>query len=158
MNKQWQTTTEEVDEMKHFSFCRFLFTLHRPSPRVPFPSVSSLLTCFDAATKWAQIANEHFERGYFRRPWFATRYNFEAAMIVLFSLRHAGAAIRQKFDLSNCLNERNCSRLTFLLLPHRAGKSGSLCGNLRKTFPHLTGVCILSRPCTSLPSCSRRRT
>ena len=36
LNKQWQTTTEEVEEMKHFSFCRFLFTLHRTAPRVPF--------------------------------------------------------------------------------------------------------------------------
>uniref|UniRef100_A0A093V5X4 Pyrimidine pathway regulatory protein 1 n=3 Tax=Talaromyces marneffei PM1 TaxID=1077442 RepID=A0A093V5X4_TALMA len=141
LNKQWQTTTKGVDEMKHFSFCRFLFTLHRPSPRVPFPSESSLLTCFEAATQWAQIAKEHFEHGYFRRPWFATHHNFEAAMVVLFSLRHAGTAIRRKFDTQQLFERTKLLTSNFLIIASQGWGEVAACAGI---YERLLGTLLES--------------
>jgi Fungal specific transcription factor domain len=130
LNKQWQVTIEGVDEMKDFSFCRFLFTLHRPSPRMSLPSQSSLLTCFEAATQWAPLAKEHFERGYFRRPWFAAHHNFEAAMVVLFSLRHAGAAIRQKFGTRQVFERTKLLTSNFLIIASQGWTEVAACAGV----------------------------
>ncbi|OKL64581.1 hypothetical protein UA08_00583 [Talaromyces atroroseus] len=149
LNKHWQVTIEGVDEMKDFSFCRFIFTLHRPSPRMSLPSQSSLLTCFEAATQWAQLAKEHFERGYFRRPWFAAHHNFEAAMVVLFSLRHSGTAIRQKFGAQHVFERTKLLTSNFLIIASQGWTEVAACAGIyeRLLGPLLESVfspdCIL---------------
>jgi hypothetical protein len=80
--------------------------------------------------KDAQIANEHFERGYFRRPWFATHHNFEAAMIVLFSLRHAGAAIRQKFDTQQLFERTKLLTSNFLIIASQGWGEVAACAGI----------------------------
>lgn len=130
LNRKWEVTVEGVDEMRDFSYFRFLFTLHRPSPRMPMPSQPSLLTCFESATQWAKLAMEHFERGFFRRPWLATHHNFEAAMIVLFALRHATSTIREKFDAREVFERTKLFTSNFLIIASQGWSEVAGCAGI----------------------------
>ncbi|KAI1105604.1 fungal-specific transcription factor domain-containing protein [Jackrogersella minutella] len=83
-----------------FSLARGLMILHRPSPRIPVPCDRSLLIAFEAASSSAKTHREHILSGFFRRPWLSAHHTLEAAMIVLYCLRHGCAAISEKFNAS----------------------------------------------------------
>ena len=80
-----------------FMMARGLMVLHRPSPRVPLPSPSSLLRAFEAASAAERIHRGHLKHGVFRRPWLSAHYTLEAATVVLFCLRHGYTAIAERF-------------------------------------------------------------
>lgn len=80
-----------------FMMARGLMVLHRPSPRVPLPSPSSLLRAFEAASAAERIHRGHLKHGVFRRPWLSAHYTLEAATVVLFCLRHGYTAIADRF-------------------------------------------------------------
>ncbi|KAI0002651.1 fungal-specific transcription factor domain-containing protein [Xylariaceae sp. FL0662B] len=87
-------------DLVDFSLARGLMILHRPSPRMPVPCDRSLLIAFEAASSSAKTHGEHILSGFFRRPWLSAHHTLEAAMIVLFCLRHGCPAIREKFNAS----------------------------------------------------------
>ncbi|KAH8676221.1 fungal-specific transcription factor domain-containing protein [Xylariales sp. PMI_506] len=101
-------------DLAEFAVSRGLMILHRPSPRVPLPSDRSLLIAFEAASSSARIHQEHIRSGVFRRPWLSAHYTLEAAMIVLFCLRHGCLAISQKFDASQIFQMTKLFTLNFL--------------------------------------------
>ncbi|KAH8900676.1 hypothetical protein GQ53DRAFT_130025 [Thozetella sp. PMI_491] len=80
-----------------FSLSRGLMMLHRPSPRIRLPSESSLLLAFEAACSSARHNRDEIRSGFLRRPWLSAHHTLEAAMVVLFSLRHGHHVIKARF-------------------------------------------------------------
>ncbi|ETS87103.1 hypothetical protein PFICI_00931 [Pestalotiopsis fici W106-1] len=83
--------------MTEFNMARGLMILHRPSPRLPMPSPSSLLIAFKSASTVARTYREHMRARFFCRPWLSAHFTLEAATVVLFCLRHGNAAIIEYF-------------------------------------------------------------
>ncbi|KAI1080821.1 fungal-specific transcription factor domain-containing protein [Whalleya microplaca] len=101
--RTWYTTyprDSSHHDLIEFSLARGLMILHRPSPRTPMPSSRSLLRAFEAASSSAKTYREHIQSGFFRRPWLSAHHTLEAAMIVLFCLRHGCSEISEKFTAS----------------------------------------------------------
>ena len=89
---------EEDHALAEMTFSQGITDLYRPSPRMPYPSHSSLLTAFEAACGSAQIYQQHITSGFFRRPWLAAHHTFSYAMVALFCLRYAYEAIRERWS------------------------------------------------------------
>jgi hypothetical protein len=83
--------------MTEFNTARGLMILHRPSPRHPIPSPSSLLVVFQATSAVARTYRQHMRARLFCRPWLSAHFTLEAATIVLFCLSHGTPAIIERF-------------------------------------------------------------
>lgn len=100
LRKWYESTRHEAgnDEIGDFALARGLTILHRPSPRMPVPSDRSLLIAFEAAASSARSHRDHIRSGFFRRPWLSAQHTLEAAVVVLFCLRHGRAHISDQFN------------------------------------------------------------
>lgn len=100
LRKWYESNRHETgsDDMGDFALARGLTILHRPSPRMPLPSERSLLIAFEAASSSARSHRHHIRTGFFRRPWLAAHHTLEAAVVVLFCLRHGRAYISERFN------------------------------------------------------------
>ncbi|KAI1372069.1 fungal-specific transcription factor domain-containing protein [Hypoxylon crocopeplum] len=103
-------------ESPEFTMARGLMILHRPSPRVPFPSDHSLLVAFEAASTAERIHREHIRAGFFRRPWLSAHYTLEAATVVLFCLRHGYSAITERFTTAQIFDMTKLLTSNFLAI------------------------------------------
>ncbi|KAI1335045.1 fungal-specific transcription factor domain-containing protein [Xylariaceae sp. FL0016] len=101
-------------ELIEFSLARGLMILHRPSPRNPVPHDRSLLIAFEAASSTARTQREHVLTGFFRRPWLSAHHTLEAAMIVLFCLRHGSHVLNEKFNASQIFEMTKLFTTNFL--------------------------------------------
>ncbi|OQV03108.1 Fungal specific transcription factor domain-containing protein [Cladophialophora immunda] len=117
--RQWHSqslNTTGLVESPDFALSRGLMILHRPSPRVPRPSEASLLVSFEAACTAAGAYREQIASGSLRRLWISAHYTLEAAMVVLFCLRHGCGAIRAKFAPHSVLDMTKVLTVNFILI------------------------------------------
>lgn len=118
-HSQQQQRRSDVRSIESFDFAlsRGLMILHRPSQRVPRPSDASLLASFEAACTAAQAYREHIiTSGSLRRLWISAHYTLEAAMVVLFCLRHGCDSIRAKFAPDQVLDMTKVLTKNFLVI------------------------------------------
>ncbi|KAF2000360.1 hypothetical protein P154DRAFT_200874 [Amniculicola lignicola CBS 123094] len=104
------------NEMVEFALSRGLMILHRPSPRTPLPSQHSLLIAFEAAASSARSHREHIYTGFFRRPWLSAHHTLEAAVILLFCLRHGCSTISSKFNAGQIFEMSKLFTANFLAI------------------------------------------
>ena len=95
---------------------RGLLMLHRPSPRKPMPSQESLVIAFEAACTAAQANREQLVAGSLRRPWVSAHHTLEAAMVVLYCLRHGYSSVRAQFTSSQVLEMTKVLTANFLTI------------------------------------------
>ncbi|KAJ9639800.1 hypothetical protein H2204_003593 [Knufia peltigerae] len=117
--RQWhlqrRSDTKSI-ESPDFALSRGLMILHRPSPRVPRPSEASLLMSFEAACTAACAYREQIASGSLRRLWISAHYTLEAAMVVLFCLRHGCNSIRTKFAPHKILDMTKLLTVNFVMI------------------------------------------
>lgn len=94
---EWYQSDLPHDEWTEFALMHALVMLHRPSPRVPLPSSTSMSAAFESACASAKSCRGQIVSGYFPRPWLAAHHTFEMALVVLFCLRHNYDAIALQF-------------------------------------------------------------
>ncbi|KKY16864.1 putative c6 transcription factor [Phaeomoniella chlamydospora] len=100
--RRWYEECRSVDEAQaEFGLVHGLVSLHRPSPRMPTPSVPSLVIAFEAACDSARIYREKILYGFVRRPWLAAHHTAESAMVALFSLRSSFPHIVGRFSVGD---------------------------------------------------------
>lgn len=104
------------NELVEFALSRGLMLLHRPSPRNPMPSQQSLLNAFEAAAASARSHKDHIFTGFFRRPWISAHHTLEAAVVLLFCLRHACATISEKFSAGQIFEMSKIFTANFLAI------------------------------------------
>lgn len=96
--RDWYDGYSNSHELTDFTLAHCLATLHRPSPRKPFPAPRSLEIAFEAASASAKALRQHISCGFYRRTWLLAHHTLESAMIVLFCLRHGSETISKRFD------------------------------------------------------------
>lgn len=104
------------NELVEFALSRGLMILHRLSPRNPMPSQQSLLNAFEAAAASARSHKDHIFTGFFRRPWISAHHTLEAAVVLLFCLRHACATISLKFSAGQIFEMSKLFTANFLAI------------------------------------------
>ena len=95
--RDWHSNYKDDHELSGFVLAHGLASLHRPSPRVPYPAPNSLHIAFEAASASARSLQQHISSGFYRRFWLLAHHTLEAATIVLFCLRHGSDTISQHF-------------------------------------------------------------
>lgn len=95
--REWYENVDH-DEWTSFAFTHGLASLHRPSPRNPFPSPESLLVSFESACESARLCRQQILSGYLPRLWLAAHNTFEMALVVIFCLRHNWVGITAHYD------------------------------------------------------------
>ncbi|OJJ03408.1 hypothetical protein ASPVEDRAFT_890162 [Aspergillus versicolor CBS 583.65] len=128
---QWENqATSPGGNLRKLALLRGRFSLHRPSPQVPIPSVSSLVAAFQNTTDWIRLFRGYLDGARLRQGWFASHYAFEAAIIALFSLRHAPFQIRRIFEPHEILDRTKCFTTCLLTIAaqgwsHIVGHAGT---------------------------------
>ncbi|RDW57599.1 hypothetical protein BP6252_13681 [Coleophoma cylindrospora] len=107
---------DEDKTWAELAFSQGLTNLYRPSPRMPFPSQSSLLAAFEAACGSAQIYQRHITSGFFRRPWLAAHHTFSSAMVALFCLRYGFEVICERWNASEIFQMTKLFTMNLLTL------------------------------------------
>lgn len=124
------------NELVEFALSRGLMILHRPSPRTPMPSQQSLLIAFEAAASSARSHKDHIFTGFFRRPWISAHHTLEAAVVLLFCLRHACATISNKFNAEQIFEMSKLFTANFLAI---ASQGWSEVSNYAGVYERLLG-------------------
>jgi hypothetical protein len=124
------------NELAEFALSRGLMILHRPSPRTPMPSQQSLLIAFEAAASSARSHKDHIFTGFFRRPWISAHHTLEAAVVLLFCLRHACATISKKFNAGQIFEMSKLFTMNFLAI---ASQGWSEVSNYAGVYERLLG-------------------
>lgn len=96
----------------------FVF-LHRPCPRNPHPSPESLIKCFEAATEVAAGYWENAHSGFLKYSWHAVHHGFEAAMAMLYALRHCKAQLKERHGTRKILETVHLFSSLFVLMSER---------------------------------------
>lgn len=107
---------DEDQVSAELAFSTGLTNLYRPSPRIPFPSQSSLLVAFEAACGSAHIYQQHIKCGFFRRPWLAAHNTFSTAMVALFCLRYGHEGICDRWNASEIFQMTKLFTMNLLTL------------------------------------------
>ncbi|KAF2661503.1 hypothetical protein K491DRAFT_415721 [Lophiostoma macrostomum CBS 122681] len=124
------------NELVEFALSRGLMILHRPSPRMPMPSEESLRIAFESAAASARSHKDHIFTGFFRRPWMSAHHTLEAAVILLFCLRHACDAISRKFTAGQIFEMSKLFTANFLAI---ASQGWSEVSNYAGVYERLLG-------------------
>ncbi|KAH7051169.1 fungal-specific transcription factor domain-containing protein [Macrophomina phaseolina] len=96
----------------------FVF-LHRPCPRNPFPPAESLIKCFEAATEVAAGYWENAHSGFLKYSWHAVHHGFEAAMAMLYALRHCKTQLKERHGTRKILETVHLFSSLFVLMSER---------------------------------------
>ncbi len=84
-------------EWYKISVAHQLVLLHRPSPRDPRPPKTSLIKGFDAAIQVADGYLEHATSGFLKYVWHGASHGLEAALMMLYALRHCKAELKAQY-------------------------------------------------------------
>ncbi|KAK7534230.1 fungal-specific transcription factor domain-containing protein [Phyllosticta citribraziliensis] len=93
--------------------------LRRPTPRNPHPGPDSLLKCFDAATMVASGYWENAHYGFLKYSWHAVHHGFEAAIAMLFAVRHCKEKLIEKFGVQKILDTMHLFSSLLVLMSKR---------------------------------------
>ncbi|KAF2087517.1 hypothetical protein K490DRAFT_2283, partial [Saccharata proteae CBS 121410] len=96
----------------------FVF-LHRPCPRNPFPEKESLIKCFDAATQVAAGYWENAHTHFLKYSWHAVHHGFEAAIAMLYAIRHCKETLRERYGIRKILETVHLFSSLFVLMSER---------------------------------------
>ncbi|KAI9729313.1 MAG: hypothetical protein M1834_006984 [Cirrosporium novae-zelandiae] len=106
-----------------------LVFLHRPCPRNPFPSKASLTKCFDAATRTAASYLDHAHSGFLKYSWHAVHHGFEAAICMLYAVRHCQFELREMYGIRKILEALHLFSTLFALISEVWG-AAARCGEI----------------------------
>ncbi|KAK7536576.1 fungal-specific transcription factor domain-containing protein [Phyllosticta citricarpa] len=96
-----------------------LVFLRRPTPRNPHPTPESMLKCFDAATMVASGYWENAHYGFLKYSWHAVHNGFEAAIAMLFVVRHCKEKLIERFGVQKILDTMHLFSSLFVLMSKR---------------------------------------
>ncbi|KIW62601.1 hypothetical protein PV04_10761 [Phialophora macrospora] len=103
-----------------------LVFLHRPCPRCPQPSASSLVICFEAAIVVAEEYWEHAYTGFLKYSWHVVHHGFEAAISMLYALRKCPTLLKERLGSRKILDTVHRYSSLFLLMSERWPKAASV--------------------------------
>ncbi|KAB2575822.1 hypothetical protein BFW01_g2776 [Lasiodiplodia theobromae] len=93
--------------------------LHRPCPRNPSPSAKSLIKCFEAATEVAAGYWENAHSGFLKYSWHAVHHGFEAAIAMLYAIRHCKEELKERHGTRKILETVHLFSSLFVLMSER---------------------------------------
>ncbi|KAF2142768.1 uncharacterized protein K452DRAFT_225997, partial [Aplosporella prunicola CBS 121167] len=96
----------------------FVF-LHRPCPRNPHPSMESLIKCFENATQVAAGYWENAHSGFLKYSWHAVHHGFEAAIAMLYTIRHCKEQLKERYGTRKILETVHLFSSLFVLMSER---------------------------------------
>lgn len=128
--RNWYDDYCDGHELTEFTLAHGLATLHRPSPRKPFPAARSLEIAFEAASASAKSLRQHISLGFYRRPWLLAHHTLESAMIVLFCLRHGSATISRRFSSHQIFEMTKLFTANFLAIASQGWNEVSNCAGV----------------------------
>lgn len=96
----------------------FVF-LHRPCPRNPYPPTESLIKCFQAATEVAAGYWENAHSGFLKYSWHAVHHGFEAAIGMLYAIRHCKEQLKERYGTRKILETVHLFSSLFVLMSER---------------------------------------
>ncbi|OJD29891.1 pyrimidine pathway regulatory protein 1 [Diplodia corticola] len=96
----------------------FVF-LHRPCPRNPFPPAKALIKCFKAATEVAAGYWENAHSGFLKYSWHAVHHGFEAAIAMLYAIRHCKEELKERHGTRKILETVHLFSSLFVLMSER---------------------------------------
>ncbi|KAL9108685.1 MAG: hypothetical protein Q9227_006631 [Pyrenula ochraceoflavens] len=132
----WYTGYSGGHELAEYARAHALAALHRPSPRVPYPAPQSLQIAFQASYDSARSLHQHIRSGFYRRPWLLAHHTLEAAIIVLFCLRHGAGLIAQQFNASQIFDMTKLFTTNFLAISSQGWTEVS---KIAETYERLLG-------------------
>jgi hypothetical protein len=124
-----QDRTIRLIELK---FHQCLMLLHRPSPAIPRPSSSSLVTCFNSAGATLRIQSELARFGNMTNSWLTAHAVFVSGITLLYCLWTC-PDVRKTTNLKVFLQQaESCTKLLSTL-----GKTWSVAKSAQEKFGHL---------------------